>query len=139
MKLKNQRFKAGHAKYHAVIQTVLLLDSLILALSGAAIFFIDSHLLQPVILGCSVFLLPTVFFYWRATRYRAAKDIGKAIQSLYVAQSSKFLLTVMMFAFSFITITNSKQHITVFFIAYVGLWLMHHLLVLVVANRKLNI
>src|SRR5690554_3072252 len=139
MKLKKQRFKAVHVKHQAIIRTVLMLDTLTLVLSSALVFIINSHFLQPVLLGTSVFLLPTVLFYWRASRYRAAQDLEKAIQSLYVAQGSKFLLTTVMFAYSFITMTVSKQHIAVFFIAYMGLWFMHHLLILIVSNRQSNI
>lgn len=138
MKLRKQRFKTVHVKHQAIIRTVLLLDTLLLALSCALTLIVNSHYLQPVLLGGSVFLLPTVLFYWRASRYRAAKDLEKAIQSLYVAQGSKFLLTTVMFAYSFITMTVSKHHIAVFFIAYMGLWFMHHLLILFVSNRKIK-
>ena len=131
-------FTAGYVR-HAVIKPVLLIDVVILVVSCVLITYFDKRWLQPVLLGYSVFIIPSAFFYWRALRFSAAKDIQKSVLTLYSAEIGKFLLTVGLFAYSFIVMADKKHFIGLFFIAYISLLLVHHLLVAIIANRKVNV
>ncbi len=137
MKPRKQRFAASDKRKQA-LKKVLLIDVLFVVVSGLIIALTHKTYLQAVVLGYSVFLIPNLLFCWRVLRRNSVQYVEGMVRSLYAAEVSKFVLTTILFAFSFIVMKPQGMQVAVFFAAYVVLWIVHQLMTywLVVRNKN---
>lgn len=99
------------------IAAMLVLVALSLALNPAWI--------SSILLGFSVFFVPTIFFIWRAYRYTGAKYAKQVAQSLYIAEVGKFVLTISLLASIFLMLP--LENYGLIFVTYLAIWLVHQI------------
>lgn len=116
--------RAAQIKRPALARLVVVdLAAVIIAL--IACLLLNPAWLLPLLLGFSVFLIPNLFFIWRAFRYMGAKYARQVARSLYIAELGKFMLTLSLLAWIFLMLP--PQHYLVMFAAYFALWAVHQL------------
>lgn len=84
--------------------------------------FVTQQETKSIALGCLIFFIPNSFFAWRAFRFQGAKYAKEMVSSFYLGQSSKFLLTIFLFAIAFKVLQpiNAQTLFVTFIAAFIG-------------------
>jgi ATP synthase protein I len=80
---------------------VLVAEGALLLLAATVAWCLDTATARSILLGGLIFLLPQVWFSWRAFRVRGAVAAREVAQGFYRAEAGKFLLVTAGFALAF--------------------------------------
>lgn len=112
---------------------IVAVDTLVCMLLGLAISQLYPAGLTSLLAGCAIFLVPNLFFAWCVFRYRGARQARQMAQAFHIAETVKFILTVLLFAWSFVMLPIHEP--LLLFVAYALMWLVHQLATWQVVGR----
>ena len=91
---------------------------------------------QAIAYGFMTFFIPNVCFFWRSFRWSGAKYAVQVAKSFYLAESSKFALSLIMFAVSFKMLPSDDPISSgVLILTYVGFFIVHQIALFTVMAR----
>lgn len=88
---------------------------------------------RSVAIGWVIFFIPNSFFAWRAFRFQGAKYAKEMVSSFYLGQSSKFLLTVFLFAIAFKMLQPIDA--TALFVTFIAAFVGHQVALLLILRN----
>lgn len=137
MKPRKQRFAASDKRLKS-LKKVALIDTFFVVFAVVVIKVYQPELLQATVLGFSIFLIPVIFFTALIVKRGSVKHGNQMVRSFYAAEVGKFIVTTLLFAFSFIVIEPVARNVAVLFAAYFIIWLLHQVMtyLLVVKSRQ---
>lgn len=112
---------------------IVLVDMLVGIACVFMVLLFKPTWLMSLLTGLCIFLIPNLFFIWYAFDYRGTRDITQMARSFFRAEVVKYLLTVLLFAYSLMMLT--VQEPAVVFVAYGLLWAGHQLAAYYVVGR----
>jgi ATP synthase protein I len=115
------------------IQKIAALQSLIIAITAIIGWQWDKSLALAIIYGSAIFIIPNTYFAWKSFRFSGAAQSKLVIQSFYTGQTTKFVLTVIMFVVLFAIV--KPVSVAVVFLSY-GLNALFHVVVTAVVLNK---
>ena len=102
------------------------------------VFLLLQSLWQPiaksVLIGQLIFFIPNSFFAWRTFRDMGASRIKQVARGFYLAETTKFALTVGLFAYSFMML--KPINVTCLFTGYAGLLFIHQCVAFFIVGRR---
>lgn len=112
----------------------LFIIEFIIFIAVIVTFFLLQKGSKAVIIGGLIFYIPNSLFAWRAFRFQGAKYAKEIISSFYLGQSSKFILTVFLFAIAFKMLQPINAQ--VLFVTFIAAFIGHQVALLKIMQAK---
>lgn len=117
-----------------------MIDVLFVVFMTVLVAYSFPDVLQAAVLGFSVFLIPVCLFTLLVLRSNSVNRGNQMVRTFYAAEVGKFVVTTVLFAFSFMVITPTTYKVAVLFAAYFVVWLLHQVLTyLLVVKSPANV
>lgn len=108
------------------INKVIVVQCFVVIIVAVLCWQWDAKVAFSILLGGFIFILPTALFAWRSFRYMGAANARLVANSFYRGQTTKFLLTAVMFAATF-KMVEQQINVWILFVSY-GLTAVMHLI-----------
>lgn len=95
---------------------------LILVITGSIYAFVDTRAAYSALLGGLIAAIPSQYFAYQLFRYQGAHAAKQIVQSFYIGEALKGLLTALMFIIVFVLINVSAP---VLFMSYIIVQALH--------------
>lgn len=105
------------------INKIIVMDSAVSLILLLVTWLIAKESVKSVLVGVIIFLIPHIIFSCYAFKEMGAARIKQVTRAFYRAESSKFALTMVLFAYSFLMLQPINSGILI--IAYVVLIVVH--------------
>lgn len=138
MKPRKQRFAASD-KRKKNLKKVVFIDLIFVVSVAAFVNYSFPSALQAIVLGFSVFLIPMFLFTALVLKSNAVNRENQMVRTFYAAEVGKFVVTTVLFAFSFMVMTPVASKVAALFAAYFTVWLLHQVMTyLLVVKSPVN-